>query len=303
MTKAFIEIATIMLFVAASIAAPYQADEFLLSGWAISSGMGGMRVVQNSAGLTSSVNPALLMEIENPSIAFSGASSFDNLLTTLQAGAVYGSETKYGISIFHVGGDGIKVTGLLHPDEPLSATNQPYIIKEESHHTVSVDFAISRRFGRFHAGASAKGVFKELPDMTAWGGSISLGGIFVPIQGASIGIFLENISTYQLFWSDGVRETGLPKASMGISYDLPVSQAILLTTAAEAEYGIEEHFGPYRAGICAKYLNTLSFALGTSEGSICAGASLKINKFTIGANIGHRWILGTSYLFSAQFEP
>ena len=80
------------LLFSALLAEPYQSDEFLLPGWAITSGMGGIRIVHDWAGLSAAINPALLSNVDALSFAASGGSFFQDLVTTVRCGAVFGTE-------------------------------------------------------------------------------------------------------------------------------------------------------------------------------------------------------------------
>ena len=294
----------IIIAFALAFSAPYQADEFLLPGWAVSAGMGGMRIVGNWEGLSASANPALLADREDLSIAVSGGSYFESLVSTARAGFVFGKpDIKYGAALSYVGGDDIWLTTLQNSEEPLSADNRPIAIREASHYTTALDVAGAKKWRKISVGLSAKAVVKKIPDVRAFGFSLSAGTIWRPIQRLDVGLFAENISTYQLFWNDGVNETGLPKCGVGVAYGIPVSSAIVLGAAAETDYSLDEGFGIIRAGAKGTYADMLTFAVGTAGGTLCSGASLKFKNFLLGANLDYRSALGTSYSFSLGWTP
>lgn len=306
--KSIFRIAIIVFVVSASLfAEPYQSDDFLLPGWSIATGMGGMRIVQNWDGLTAAANPALLTEINNFSAAVSGGSYFESLITSARGGVVFsGDKMRYGVALSHIGGDGIQLTNLQNPDAPLSADNRPIVTGEVSHYTVSADVAAAKTISsekRISIGLSAKGVRKSIPDVSAWGFSLSAGALWRPIQNFDIAAFAENLSTYQLFWSDGVSETGLPKLGAGAMYEMKIYGAISVAVGAESGYSLDDGIGDIRAGAVGKYGDIISFAIGTSGGALCSGAEINFSNFKLGAAIDYRSLLGTSYSFSLGYSP
>ncbi|RKZ27979.1 hypothetical protein DRQ26_02080 [bacterium] len=287
-------------------AEPYQSDDFLLPGEAMATGLGGMRIVQNWEGLTAAVNPAVLTEVNSPVVSASGGSFFENLVSGARCGVVFGEKIKYGVAVSHIGGCGIQMTDLQNPDEPLSADNRPIVVGEGSHYTISVDFGAAKKFladENLSIGVSGKGVRKSLPDLSAWGFSLSAGALWRPISNFDVALFAENISTYQLFWNDGVREMALPKFGAGAMYGMKLSNTIFIRFGAESEYSTDDGPGDVRAGIVGTYGNVISFAIGTASGALCSGAELKFKNFKIGAAIDYRSMLGKSYSFSISYSP
>ncbi len=286
------------------LCAPFQADEFLLPGWSISAGMGNMRVMVPWGALSSSANPALLRFVDGIEIAASGGSSFQGLVSSGRAGVAWSrGAMAYGITVSTLGGGDIPITELPQPDEPLSAENRPYIVRMESHHTVLLDIAAERDYGKFTAGLSLKGVYKKIPELYALGFSLSGGILCKPIGNLGAGLFLENLSTYHLFWNDGLREVGMPRAGCGLSYELHLSDRFNVLFAAEGDYSIDAGSGAVRVGARCDYAGVIAFALGTDNSSLCSGANVSIgDRFSAGANISYNTALGTSYNISMSYR-
>lgn len=292
------------LLFSALLAEPYQSDEFLLPGWAITSGMGGIRIVHDWAGLSAAINPALLSNVDALSFAASGGSFFQDLVTTVRCGAVFGTEKqKYGFAISHIGGGGIQITELANPEMPMSADNRPNVVDVASHYSVSLDIASSRMLKRISIGASVKCVRKKIPGASAWGFAFSTGALWKPIPPVDIALFAENISTYQLFWNDGVSETGLPRVGAGASYNFSIAPKITMTLATEGDYSFDSEMGTFRTGVSGTYSDVMSLSLGTDNGTMSTSASIEFGKIALGAVLNYKRSLGASYSFSIGYSP
>ena len=133
--------------------------------------------------------------------------------------------------------------------------------------------------------------------------SLSAGALWKPIANLDIAAFAENLSTYRLFWSDGVSETGLPKLGAGAMYAIKISSAISVAVGAESEYSLDDGSADIRAGAVGKYGKIISFAIGTANGALCSGAEIDFKNFKLGAAIDYRSLLGASYSFSLGYSP
>ena len=292
-----------LIFISVLFAEPYQSDEFMLGGWAIRTAMGGNTTVIDGNGLTANSNPALLSEISGMRIAVSGGNFWTGLVNLAQVGAVKSNDKwSYGFSANILGGDGIKITELVEPGEPMSVQNYPRVVDEQGHYTASVNLATSRNWQKFSAGISGEIIRKKIPDHSGWGFSASGGALWKLMNNLKIGIYARDISTYQLFWNDNVHETGMPSVSLGLAYRFDLSSNWTITFAPESTYGIDEGFGLLRAGTALKYADILTFALGTQDGSFSTGAELNIKSFQIGVSAGYNSSLGESYNFSVGYE-
>ena len=299
----FLKLLTSAVLVSVIFAAPYQSDEFLLGGWSIPDGMGGNTTVISASGLTVNSNPALLSEISRMQISVSGGNFWSGLVNLAQIGvAKSNGKWSYGLSANILGGDDIKITELQNPTQPMSVQNYPQVVDEQGHYTASINLGLSRNFEKFSAGISSKIVKKKIPDHSGFGFSASCGALWKPMDNLKVGIYARDISTYQLFWDDDVHETGLPSFSVGLSYRVDISSNWAITIAPEGNYGIDEGLGLFKAGIAADYSDILTFALGTRDGSITAGAQLKVKKFRVGASTNYHLSLGQSYNFSVGYE-
>lgn len=297
-------ISVMLLCIFLLFAEPYQSDEFMLSGWSTAAGMGELCVVRDWDALSASANPALLTEIHNFSIAVSGGSFFSNLINAARFGAVIGDgDFKYGAAAQFIGGGNIFITELENPDVPLSADNRPYIVGEESHYTASLDIAAAKVWRNISAGTSMKLVRKKIPDVSAWGFALSCGALWKPIKGLNTGVFIENVSTYQLFWNDDVRETGMPEPKAGASYEFNPYETVKLSVALEGEYSFDSGSGIFHGGVAGTYADIVTFSIGSANGSLCTAGELTLKMFTIGASLDYRSAIGASYSFSLGYSP
>ncbi len=292
-----------MLAVALLFAEPYQSDEFALTGLALPAGMGGIRSVGEWDGLSALANPASINQNDAISIAVTGGTQWSGLVDIAQIGiALPGGNIGYAAAISFNGGDGIPITQLQYPDEPLSDDNRPIITAYKSHHTISGDIAAAKRWHKLAIGVSAKFVHKKIPDISAVGFSASAGVLYELSSKIQIGALAHDISTYQLFWNDNTHETGMPSLSIGASYRTALFSKLTLGFSAEGNYGIDEKLGFLRAGVCATYAGIVSFALGTEDGAFRTGAEVNISRYSIGASGGYHSSLGETYNVSLKYR-
>ena len=299
------KVASVLLMLTAALlfAEPYQSDEFALSGLALPAGMGGIRSVGEWDGLAALANPASINHNEAIAIAVTGGTQWSGLIDIAQIGiALPGENIGYAAAVSFNVGDGIPITQLQYPDEPLSDDNRPIITEFKTHHTISGALAVAKRWHKLAIGVSAKVVHKKIPALSAIGFSVSAGVLYELSSEIQIGTIAHDISTYQLFWDDNTRETGMPSLSIGGTYRTDVLSKLTLGFSAEGNYGIDEKLGFLRAGVCATYAGIVSFALGTEDGAFRTGAEVNISRYAIGASGGYHSSLGETYNVSLKYS-
>ena len=284
-------------------AAPFQSDEFFLPGAPIPAGAGGNSTVIDWGGLSAESNPALMTQIPGRTAALYGANMWSSLVDLARGGVVIpANDFSLGAGVFLLSGDGIKITSLTDPDQPISPQNYPQVVDEKGHYTLALTLAGAKKFGKLSLGAAAKLVRKKLTSVSAYGFSLSAGMLWQPAEPLNVGIFARDISTYQLFWDDGVRETGMPSLSAGISYSLPRMGKWRVQLAPEISWGPDDGVGFLRLGAVVSYANTFAISVGTQDGSFTSGAQIKFGAFSLGASGGYHLSLGGSYAVALGYE-
>ncbi len=293
-----------LLLAALAAGEPYQGAEFLLPGWSVPQGMGGNSTVMDWSALSGAANPAMLSHITNRTVAGYGISMWSALVDVFRGGiAVPVGDMKFSADVFVLGGEPVEITALADSSQPMSAQNYPQVVAEKGHYTVAVDLAGAKSVGEnFSAGISARLVHRELTGVSGNGFSLSAGVLWEPSARFRAGMLIRDLSTYQFFWSDGVRETGLPSATAGIAYTFVPSADWEITFSPQIAFSPEDGVGPMIAGIALAYRKILTIALGTRDGAITSGAQLNLGRFAIGASGGYHFSLGGSYGISMEYR-
>lgn len=211
-----IRLLTILALVALSLpaqAAKYAGEFLDLGVGARPIALGGAYVAGGGDVLSGYYNPAGLSSLRNPQAAFMHAETFGELLNHdyIDARPVGSGDdgAAMALSLFRLGGGGIIVTGR-------DQTGRFYQVSEESHADYAGYVSYGRRFGeRLAAGISAKLIYRDILDESAFGLGLDLGALYSPLGWLDLGANIQDASTTLLSYSTGTKESIYPTAKLG----------------------------------------------------------------------------------------
>lgn len=153
-------------------------------------------------------------------------------------------------------------------------------------------------------GVNAKVVNKSVGDNSAWGLGLDAGLLAFMPYGIRLGLNLQDATTTYLAWDTGTKEVINPTAKIGASIRPPFSKS--LTISLDADLRLENR-GPaanislgtasadIRAGAEYWIRNRVALRLGSDQGSLAAGAGLKLGRFCFDyAYLGHAELKGST---------
>jgi len=310
--KRFTYSATILFFVlAATVNGAKYAGEFLnLGAGGKPLALGGSFMAAEGEVLSGYYNPAGLPSITGPQAVFMHSESFGSLLNHdfLTYGRPLDSGTgkaALGISLYRLGGGGIYVTGKDQND-------RFYVISEESHADYAGYFSYGRAFSeKLSCGISAKLIYRDIVDESAFGLGIDLGGLYSPKDWLSFGISLQDITTTLLSYSTGKKEYIIPTARFGSSLNSRgggFGAAVYLDAETRFEgrrfasqynidgMSIDSHFG-----LEVDYRKVIYGRVGSDVGNLTLGAGLAVKRFVIDLAMRDHSELDNTFLVSVTF--
>ena len=160
----------------------------------------------------------------------------------------------------------------------------------------------------FSGGISAKLIYRDIVDESAFGMGIDLGGLYSPRDWVSFGLALQDISTTLLSYSTGKKEYILPAARFGTSLNTRrggFGASVYLDGETRFEgrrYASQFNIGgtsiDSHLGLEIDYRNTIFGRIGSDVGNLTLGVGMVVNKFTIDAAMRDHSELDNSYLVS-----
>jgi hypothetical protein len=209
-------------------------------------------------------------------------------------------------TLMDVGQDGVAGThdagegdGILEPGE--------YVLVDEAkiqwRSDTDLGFLLSyaRPMSRVLAiGATAKLIRQQIVDNSSFGLGADLGVMYTPNDWLSVGLRLADITTTQISWDTGKRETVVPSTRLGLAVmrDLPRFSGVL-TLAADANMTYEGRTGNTQLQIGGAstdlyfgaeywYKRTFALRVGDAAGELAGGAGLRWSRFGLDyAFVGH----------------
>jgi hypothetical protein len=298
----FIFTASVQLY-----AAKYSGEFLSLGVGARPIALGGAYVADKGDILSGYYNPAGLSGLSRPAAVFMHSETFGSLLNHdfLSYGHPLESDDNravLAISLYRLGGGGIIVTGQ-------DQTGRFYQIKEESHADYAGYFSYGRAFNeRLSGGISAKIIYRDIVDETAFGLGLDLGAIYSPLQWANFGINLQDISTTLLSYSTGTKESIYPTAKLGAKfYGTSGKFGAALFTDADLkfegrDYAAQVSAGPVsldsHLGLELSYLQRIAGRIGADAGNLTLGAGLRFGRFNVDLAMRSHSELDNSFLVS-----
>ncbi|MCI0691020.1 PorV/PorQ family protein [candidate division KSB1 bacterium] len=293
------------------------AGEFLnlgVGGRAL--GMGGAYIALARDVSATYWNPAGLVNIDYPQIMLMHSQQFAGVVKyDFGSFAVpFGAHRSLGLSLIRLGVDDIPETRLKNPNEKLSETNRPEIVRtfSDAEYALFLTYAV-RRSHNFSLGGNVKIIYKGLGNNSAWGLGFDIAALYIPFGNLNVGLNLQDVTSTVLAWDTGRRELIVPALKAGLAYPIALpglggfmSPALDLEMRFEgrdyaAQFGagpvsFDTHFGwEYQREL-------LALRLGSDVGQFTVGAGIGLPKLQIDYAFLSHGDLGDTHRISARLS-
>lgn len=293
------------------------AGEFLnlgVGGRAL--GMGGAYIALARDVSATYWNPAGLVNVDYPQIMLMHSQQFAGVVKyDFGSFAVpFGAHRSLGLSLIRLGVDDIPETRLKNPNEKLSETNRPEIVRtfSDAEYALFLTYAV-RRSHNFSLGGNVKIIYKGLGNNSAWGLGFDIAALYIPFGNLNVGLNLQDVTSTVLAWDTGRRELIVPALKAGLAYPIALpglggfmSPALDLEMRFEgrdyaAQFGagpvsVDTHFGwEYQREL-------LALRLGADVGQFTVGAGIGLPKLQIDYAFLSHGDLGDTHRISARLS-
>ncbi len=353
------------LLAASTVHATKYAGEFLKTPvGARAIGMGGAFTAVADDATAQWWNPAGMVYLPYREVLPQHAEKFGRLVNHDYLGLVLpldrtpGKETALGVSLLRLAVDDIAITprpGELKLGQFLDdgADGKPstYDLGEgdgqwqPGERILSIDFyqassndlavllSYARQNGRHWVfGGNVKFVRQSIPDtlwgekVTSFGAGLDAGLLYMPMDAATIGIMVRDLTTTYLSWSNGTRELVQPTIDTGVSFNFYPAEKHALTWATDIGWGFEgrrrdsqlklgQVTTEFRTGLEYWYNHTFALRSGANAKDLTFGAGVRYKHLGVDyAAALHRFFAGdegdfpgdqnldTTHLVSASFS-
>jgi len=307
---AYFAVIAAILMPAASFGAKYSGEFLNLGAGGRPLALGGAFTAAGGNPLSGYYNPGGLSLIERPQALFMHSESFGSILNhdfLSYSRPLTSTEKKaaIGISFYRLGGGGIYVTG---KDE----NDRFYVISEESHADYAGYFSYGRSFSeKFSGGITAKLIYRDIIDETAFGIGIDVGGHYLLGDWISIGLSIQDATTTLLSYSTGKKEYIIPTVRMGTKMAVSSGNfGAALYLDSETRFEGRDYSAQFSAGgisvdshlgLEIDYKNLIFGRIGSDVGSLTLGAGLVVRGFNIDLAMRNHSELDNTYLVSITF--
>jgi hypothetical protein len=293
------------------------AGEFLnlgVGGRAL--GMGGAYIALARDASATYWNPAGLVNIEYPQIMLMHSQQFEGVVKyDFGSFAVpFGAHRSLGLSLIRLGVDGIKMTRLKNPNEGLSETNRPEIVRtfSDAEYAMFLTYAV-RRSQNFSFGGNVKIIYKGLGNHSAWGLGFDIAALYNPFGNLNIGLNLQDVTSTVLAWDTGRRELIVPALKAGLAYPLALPGiGGFMSPALDLEVRFEgrDYASQFGAGVVSfdthfgwEYQRELlALRFGSDVGQFTVGAGIGLPKLQIDYAFLSHGDLGDTHRISARLS-
>jgi hypothetical protein len=282
------------------------AAEFLKIGvGARALGMGGAFVSLSDDASATFWNPAGLVQLESREAMGMHASQFGGVVTHDVLGVVAPlksaqGRSALGLTIIRLAVDDIAVTkdAKIGEDANGNPILDPNLIEKKSAYDLAFLLSYARSLGdRWSAGANVKLIRQSLVgEGASFGVGADLGLRFQPTANVAFGLRLADVTTTQLFWDTGRKETVAPTVTLGAhaTREIPGLQGSL-TVGANAQFAFEgqtsDQFetgdisGNILPGAEYWFRRTVALRVGSDAGNFTAGAGIRYKR--VGADYAY----------------
>ncbi|UCC78568.1 MAG: PorV/PorQ family protein [Candidatus Zixiibacteriota bacterium] len=300
-----------LVFVSTANGAKYAGEFLNLGAGGKPLALGGSFMAAHNSVLSGYYNPAGLSMLKGSQAVFMHSESFGSLLNhdflsysrPLDSGV---RKAALGISLYRLGGGGVIVTGV-------DQNNHFVKISEESHADYAAYFSYGRAFSeKLSGGISAKLIYRDIVDVSAFGIGIDMGGLYSPKKWLSLGISLQDITTTLLSYSTGKKESIIPAVRLGASLNARkggFGSAMYMDAETRFEgrryasqYNIDGMSIDSHLGLEIDYREAIFGRIGSDVGNLTLGVGLVVKKFVIDIAMRDHSELDNTYLVSITFQ-
>jgi hypothetical protein len=206
-----------------------------------------------------------------------------------------------GFGLQYVSVSGIKFTSLDDTTSPPGTGNPP--IPYDTVGTKDVLFYINGAKGndRFSYGANIKVFYRDLAVITGIGGGVDL-GLVLKMNYLVIGLAVRDFILSPIVWSNGTKETIVPKLSLGIAPVIPLEKInSVITLECDFIKTLDIDGFSINMGFECAYKDLIFGRTGIYDGNYTIGAGLKYKKFSLDYALITHSELKNSHKISAGF--
>jgi len=270
--------------------AKYAGDPFHLGVGGRALGMGGANVSVADDVTAGFWNPAGLTNLEVRQVAFMHSETFGSLLNHDYAAFAsrFGADGSSvgAVSFTRLGGGGIKLT------EWDVNLNRAVVVKEAGHADYQLLISYAKRYtGKLAYGLSAKFLYRDIADNSAYGLGLDIGLRYDPNPSFSTGLMVRDATTTLLSYDTGTKESIYPTVVPSAAYRRAIG-SISLIAVAEADVNFENYRnaaqywnGSISAdthfGLELTYANSVFGRIGSDIGRLSFGGGVTISEFQI----------------------
>lgn len=291
------------------------AGEFLnlgVGGRAL--GMGGAYIALARDVSATYWNPAGLVNIDYPQIMLMHSQQFAGVVKyDFGSFAVpFGAHRSLGLSLIRLGVDDIPETRLENPNERLSETNRPKIVRtfSDAEYAMFLTYAV-RRSNNFSFGGNVKVIYKGLGNHSAWGLGFDIAALYNPFGNLNVGLNLQDVTSTVLAWDTGRRELIIPALKAGLAYPILLpGLGGFMSPALDLEMRFEGRDYASQFGAGPVSLDThlgweyqrelLALRFGSDVGQFTVGAGIGLPKLQIDYAFLSHGELGDTHRISAR---
>jgi len=298
--------------------AKYSGEFLYLGVGGKALGMGGAFVSIADDASAGYYNPAGLSQLQRKELVLMHSETFGSLLNHDFLGFVLplknrGFKQTLAFSLMSLSGDGIKITELQNPGQPISAGNRPRLKEEKSHGDYV--FFVSYSLGKsrnLSLGTNLKLIYRDLAVNSAYGVGLDLGALVNLAHDINLGVNLMDFTTTLLSYDNGTKESIYPTIKLGLSTRRKLKN-LLLTLALDGDirgegrrYAAQYWMGDFSLdthyGIELCYPEKLMLRAGFDQGDLTLGAGFMFKRFSVDAAFLDHDELDNTYRFSLKFR-
>lgn len=266
-------------------------------------------------------NPAALAWMPGPQLHGMHAERFAGAVNVdfLAAGMPFGEKTALAVGLYRMGVDGIPVTRLTDPAQPLGAwitdadgnlrLNTPYAVRSVDDQELTLAVTMSaRRSDRMSLGVTLKTIHKSVDRYSAWGMGFDIGFFWRSLRGIQAGAVLKDATATPVVWREGRTEWVRPRLRFGAC--LPFSIGPLrLMPVSDFEFGLDgignaasfhsgSLDGEWHGGLEVGVRDRVALRVGHNVDRITAGAGMRFSVFHVDYSFSRQNDLGNCHRLS-----
>ncbi len=251
-------------------------------------GVGGRACAMGGTGVAQFVDPSVIYF--NPAGSFYASRSVLLMHAENFAGIVkneFGSvilpreNMSIGIGLQYLSVNGIKFTSLADTTSPPNSENPP--IPYDTVGTTDLVFYVNGAKGNDNIsyGANIKVFYRDLSVITGYGGGVDL-GLALNMNYLIVGFAVRDFILSPIIWSNGTKETIIPKLSLGVAPVVPLENInSLITLECDITKAIDVDGFDVNMGFEYAYKDFVFGRIGINRGDYTLGAGLRYKRFCL----------------------